>query len=637
MSLGHKIIIALSVVVLLYAAIDNVVQRAMVGSRFETLEQEAAAENVQRVARGMQHRIDDLASQCRRWAAWESLWESSGDPGGPLVGFEPVAGALERQGLDLLYVLEPKGRVIWGRIEEPTTRDPISVREFPNESLSRSHVVFRYREDPEQVAGIYRTSYGPMLIASAPIRAGSDEGEERGTLVMGRFLDRLVMQEIGAQVGADFVVWDIDDEHLPPAEESLRDVLTATSILQKPHLEEVDENVLHAYTMIPDLVGNPEILVRARVDRDVTRSGASAVNYALLSTLGTAVLIFFVLLRLLQHVVVNPLGQLAEHAMLIGQCEDTSARIGSDRDDEIGKLSREFDAMIEKLERSREQLGRASRLAGMSEIATGVIHNVGNVLNSVNVSASLVIRKAEQLSLRDLEQMHSVLQQNEQRLAEFLEEDPRGKHLLPFLEELIRELSSQRGEIIAELRGLEGGLDHIMKLVRAQQAYAGNRGVFEPTDLPLLVDEALTICQQSYKYTADVSVTREFEDLPKVPVDRNKLMEVLVNLIQNAAEAMVEAGVEEKRLTLRLNSPREGVVRLEVADNGIGISPEDQERVFQHGFTTKEKGHGFGLHSAANAATEMCSHLAVSSEGPGRGATFTLDLPMDEANLARAA
>ena len=324
----------------------------------------------------------------------------------------------------------------------------------------------------------------------------------------------------------------------------------------------------------------------------------------------------------------QPLSQLTDTAIEIGKTDDVSVRIGMERSDEIGLLSGEFDGMMAKLEKSRAELVETARLAGMSEVATGVLHNVGNVLNSVNVSTNLVASQIESLSIDDLEQMLQVLNDNEQDLAKFVTEDPRGKHFLPFLRELQQELKGQKISIREELAALIEGIHHIIDLVRSQQSYAGRAGVQEPVALSSQLDAAFSITAQSYAPEAQIEIAREFAELPKVLIDRQKLLEILVNLIQNARQSLDESGVPDKRITLRCHRAEGDRVRLEVEDNGLGIAPENLTRLFQSGFTTKADGHGFGLHISANAATEMGGRLWAESPGPGLGATFIVELPL---------
>jgi signal transduction histidine kinase len=293
--------------------------------------------------------------------------------------------------------------------------------------------------------------------------------------------------------------------------------------------------------------------------------------------------------------------------------------------------------MLGKLARSREQVIETARLAGMSEIATGVLHNVGNVLNSVNVAANLATKRTEELSIGDLEVLVGVLQDHERDLAGFVGRDPRGKHLVPFMKELAAGLGAQRRAVQDELRALSQGIEHIAELVRAQQNHAGSKGVFEKAVLSEQLEAALSICKQGLAACGEIEVEREFGELPSVRVDKHKLMEILVNVIQNAGQALAERGGGGRRITLRVSRSDERTARIEVRDNGAGIPRENLTRIFQHGFTTKKNGHGFGLHVSANAATEMGAKLHAASDGPGRGASFFLDIPIEAEAALQAA
>ena len=76
-------------------------------------------------------------------------------------------------------------------------------------------------------------------------------------------------------------------------------------------------------------------------------------------------------------------------------------------------------------------------------------------------------------------------------------------------------------------------------------------------------------------------------------------------------------------------------MKISYIDNGIGIPADNLTRIFGHGFTTRKEGHGFGLHSGALAAKELGGALTVESDGPGKGATFTLEFPIQRPKGAR--
>lgn len=637
MSLRYKIIAILSAVVLLNVIADNVSQRFMVSRRFEELEASEAEKDLQRAVEGIEEAIAVLGGTARKWARWDDTYRFVTDGNDDYRSSNLGPKALENADLHLLYICDEEGRVTWGKIEASGNREQISLRNFPGEQLDKRHALILQRDKGARdgFGGLMLTEEGPLLVASHSIRNSEGEGEPRGTLIMGRFLDEDLLTAVGDRVQVDLALWPFDAPDLPERERALLDQVTSSD---RPVQDAVDEDRLHVYTTLADMRMAPKLLLRGSVQREISKRGLESVRYALLSTVGTALLILFVLFRLLQRIVLRPLEKLTNHAEAVGKTDDTSKKVGmEDRDDEFGVLSREFDGMLEKLADSRAAHAETARLVGMSEIATGVLHNVGNVLNSVNVSANLVHKRTDGLNVGDLQKMTDILGEHADDLGRFVTEDPRGKHLLPFLTELGGALVAQKGAIVEELQTLSHGIEHIMELVRAQQSYAGKGGLFERSSLQDQVDAAVSITQQALMGREDVEIVREYDDVEPFPLDRRKVTEVLVNLIQNARQAMRDAGVKDRKLILRVTNNGPDLRRVEIRDNGSGIKPEDMAKIFNHGFTTKDDGHGFGLHSAANAATEMKGKLWAESEGPGSGATFILELPAQPEELRKAA
>jgi PAS domain S-box-containing protein len=313
---------------------------------------------------------------------------------------------------------------------------------------------------------------------------------------------------------------------------------------------------------------------------------------------------------------------LAEHVVAV-TAEGVSGFVGTITD--VTEL-KEAQAELEAL---HKQLIHASRLAGRAEIATSVLHNVGNVLNSVNVSADLATARIKNSRLLDLHRVVSLLQTNGTNLTAFFGEDERGKRLPGYLEKLARQVGVDQEQVLAELAELKNGVDHIKDIVAMQQNYARLGGVADVIDVSSLVEDSLRLNEGALTRHGIV-LRREFEDVPTIVVDKHRVLQILVNLIRNAKHACEESDCAEKIVTVRVTTNGQGV-RISVRDNGVGIAPENLTRIFSHGFTTKKQGHGFGLHSGALTARELGGELRVESGGRGRGATFTLDLPLTPA------
>jgi len=273
-----------------------------------------------------------------------------------------------------------------------------------------------------------------------------------------------------------------------------------------------------------------------------------------------------------------------------------------------------------------KELLEASRRAGMAEVATSVLHNVGNVLNSVNISCSVAAQKVRESRIGSVKKTADLLEEHATDLAAFVAGDPRGRQLPGFLQSLAGRLAEEQSEVLAELQVLGKNIDHIKQIVAMQQDHAKTACLTETVKVGDLVEDSLRMNADALM-RHEVEVIREYDEVPKITVEKHKAVQVLVNLIRNAKQACDDSGSATKKMTVRVSgSP--GSVRVSVIDNGVGIPPENLTRIFAHGFTTKPNGHGFGLHGAALAAREMGGSLTVHSDGGGAGATFTLELPV---------
>jgi signal transduction histidine kinase len=288
-----------------------------------------------------------------------------------------------------------------------------------------------------------------------------------------------------------------------------------------------------------------------------------------------------------------------------------------------------FITALEQAEAEREKLHKqlleTSRQAGMAEVASNVLHNIGNVLNSVNVSATLVADLARKSKVTQLAKAVALLDEHSADLADFITRDPKGVQMRDYLHQLSNHLAQEQQISIAELESLRKNIEHIKEIVAMQQSYAKISGLTEVVNVADLVEDSLRINEVALQ-RHKVRLVREYLDVPPITVEKHKVLQILVNLIRNAKQACNEGGCKDKQLTLHIANG-DGNIKISVADNGIGILPENLTRIFNHGFTTRKGGHGFGLHSGALAVRELGGSLTARSDGHGQGAVFTLTLP----------
>ncbi|MGD1086054.1 MAG: PAS domain-containing protein [Verrucomicrobiota bacterium] len=294
---------------------------------------------------------------------------------------------------------------------------------------------------------------------------------------------------------------------------------------------------------------------------------------------------------------------------------------------------KETEARFEQIHR---QLLDTSRMAGMAEVATSVLHNVGNVLNSVNVSSSVLADKMRQSKVANLGKSVALMRNHERDLGAFLTGDPKGRQLLGYLENLAGHMVAEQAEMLKELASLTKNIDHIKEIVAMQQSYSKVSGICEIVPPSDLVEDALRMNGAALD-RHQIELVREYSKTPPILVEKHKVLQILVNLIRNAKYACDESGRPDKRLTVRVGLDNNNHVAISIIDNGVGIPAENLARIFNHGFTTRRDGHGFGLHSGALNARELGGSLNMRSEGAGQGAEFTLELPLQPPRPAPAA
>jgi PAS domain S-box-containing protein len=294
--------------------------------------------------------------------------------------------------------------------------------------------------------------------------------------------------------------------------------------------------------------------------------------------------------------------------------------VGINRDITALKLAEQ------KIDAIHKELLEVSRQTGMAEVATGVLHNVGNVLNSVNVAAAVTAEIVHKSKATGITRLANLFAEHANDLGQFLTTDERGQKIPDYLQQLSSQVEEERARMKKELTDLLRHIDHIKTIVSTQQNYARVGGMIETVILPEVIEDALRMQGCAYERHG-IRLVRDFDPVPAITVDKHKVMQIVINLLSNAKYACDDGPGREKQVIVRLKFSGLDRVKIEVSDNGMGIKEENLLRVFSQGFTTRKMGHGFGLHSGALSAKEMGGSLTVHSDGAGKGATFTLDLP----------
>ncbi len=382
--------------------------------------------------------------------------------------------------------------------------------------------------------------------------------------------------------------------------------------------------------------------------------------------------------RQLQKSITEPILALADTAASVSERKDYSVRVTHEATGEVAVLGDQFNLMLERLEATTEQfaasqlelqehnqlleqrvaertselahevektrqayvelqdlqgqLAETARSAGMAEIANGVLHNISNVLNSVNVSAQLSAEHLRSLPVEKLDRVALLLENKKAEMGAAWTSFEGLAALPDLLLQIAGALNSKRESIHAELQHLEEHIDFVKQIVHSQQSFSIRGGMYQDVSAVEIFETAckFVICQQRHR---EIRIERQFEFVGTLRTDKGKLLQILSNYVKNGLEAVLDCASGEPKLLVAIRLLVDDIVEFSVTDNGHGIAAESLESIFRHGFTTKADGHGFGLHSAACVAKELNGSVAVYSNGPGQGARFCVRVPLMPAEV----
>jgi PAS domain S-box-containing protein len=276
-----------------------------------------------------------------------------------------------------------------------------------------------------------------------------------------------------------------------------------------------------------------------------------------------------------------------------------------------------------------KELQSSAHTAGMAEVANCVLHNIGNALNSVNITVKLLMERMAQTRVEGLKKLIELLNANKNNLSEFIRTDQTGKILPEYLSAVSNYLEDEKTYFSKELSDLNSKIEHIKSIIAMQQSISGSINITEKVDIHNLLEDALAFNNEFFEKN-EIHIRRDYAKIPPIFVDKVKTMQALINILKNASESLMESKRSDKKIIIKTRESDSNFIYVEITDNGIGIKAEDIKKVFSYGFTTKKAGHGFGLHSSALNLQQVGGSLKAYSSGVDRGATFILTLPKEE-------
>ncbi len=614
-----SLLVGLSIVlvVTMYA-----VQVLVVMPTYVDLERTGAVRDVNRCLDALERDLQSLSNSTNDWASWDDSYQYIQDHNAKYETANLVDESFSNARLNLICFVDLERRIVWGEVRDIENLAKVEVPDLFAAIRQESSPLTRHDSVDDVKSGIILTSKGPMLLASRPVITTKRKGPIRGSLLMGRFLNQSEIDNLAERTHVKLNTWTVGQPDMPV---DARRIIEAGSSSHQTHIETVDANTLRAYRVADDVYGRPALLLRVQIPREVTAQGRVSTQVAAGFSLVGGGLTLAVMWIVLQQRIVNPLHHLVAHAVQVGQSSDLKARLNLTRKDEIGTLANEFDRMVGNLAESRKKVLDSAHRSGMAEVASEVLHNVGNAVNSASCSVELLRERLDESKVAGFDRAAALLREQAPRAAEFFGTDPRGPKLVDYLVGLNEILQQEQIDHQSELARLFDTIRHIRDVIAAQQTYTGQSEFRQEVDLSVLVDEVLMLNQEQLAaYQIDIEV--DLPPLPDLQLNKSKMTQVLVNLVRNAIQAMHDQASGARRLTISARKVDESGIEIEIRDTGCGFDEEVRAKLFTHGFTTKSEGNGFGLHFCANAIQGAGGQITAESPGPGQGATFRVRL-----------
>jgi two-component system, NtrC family, sensor kinase len=607
MNIRTKMISLLALLFTVLIALEIAVQKQVLMPSFAELEREDAETSMRRIGYALDTTLDSLEVTAADWGNWADVYQFVQAPNAAFVNANITPVAMKQLKVNAMLIVDLDGGYVLSSAKSLDTGEPLDLDLAARKSLPADFPWRQNLRDGKPARGLMRTNRGVMMIAAAPVLDGSGGGQPLGMVLLGRLLTPLQVQMIGAQAQASLAMLPV--RTFTGAEE-IAETDTATQV----------------FKTFKDIYGRPLMSLRVEVPRRITERGHGAVTYASLYLIGAAVTVLLLLVVFLNRIVLRPLARVTRHAVAVGEGTDLTGRLNLPGQDEIARLAREFDRMVERVADSRRQLVDQSFQAGFAELAKGVLHNLGNAMTPLGVRVSKLGDRLRDAPADDVDLAFAELSKADQGSA-------RRADLEEFLRLACRELAASvrdaRNDIAVVQRQaiiVQTALTELMRSTR-------NAHVVESVRLPDLVAQTLEIVPDACRQRLVVDTDESLRKVGAVQVARTVLRLILQNLIINAADAVRDAGRDKGVLYFAaeiVGDANSEQLHLHCKDDGVGIAPDNLQRVFDKGFSTKsrETNYGIGLHWCANAIGALGGRIWAASEGPGLGASMHLMLPL---------
>ncbi len=614
-----------ALVVVLFAVLTAAqigVQRRILLPSFAALERQSARTDMARVIHAVHRELDLLDISALNWGNWSDTYQFMQDRNSEYVARNLYPAAISSMKIDALILIGTDGKYVFAAAYRPESNDPIDIDFVRRGELPANHPWRAALATGTSVVGLIGTNQGAMLAALSPVLDGNGRGQNRGAVLIGRLLTDAEVGRIGdqAQTKLTLTALQAAGSAMPPPLPSGAIVDGADTLVESPTLTNV-------YHTLDDVYGRPLVRLHSEVPRAISAGGRKTVAYAVLFPIAAGAIVLIVLLVELNRSILAPLGRITRHAVVIGERDDTRARLNLDRNDELGTLAREFDRMMDRLMAVRRELVDRSFESGVAEMASGTLHNIGNAMTPLAVHVAALRDRLHGAPTADVHLVGAELEQ--------AADDPaRQADLVRFLRLTSLELAEIVRDAEAEAATIARQAQAVQSVLAEQRNFMRTGALVEAVSVVELIDHSTELVPAALRRLLLVETDASVRLIGSVRLARTTLQQVFQNLIVNAAEAIRETGRDRAVLRITaeiLHDSGRDQLYLRFEDQGIGITAENLGRIFERGFSTKpsDTNSGIGLHWCANALNALGGSIRATSAGPGRGACLHVVVPVD--------
>ena len=626
MSLSRKVSLIVVLAFLLSGILSFAIQKFFIMPSFISLEKETAVQNAERVMAAIEREIGQISILITDWSHWDDthnyIQGQNPDYEADNLEFDNTLSALS---MNFLGYYDITGKAVWVRAEDLESGEQIDLGVLTGADLPVDHPLLHHKELMEDNRGIISTPQGPLLVVAGPILTSEEEGPIAGTLMMGRLLNEAAIDRIGELTRLSITVTAISQENDP-----LRGSSTHGLVNSEIEMVETRDN-WQVQTTLSDIFTNPLMGLQIDTPRDISTQGKRAVEQSLWVLVATGMLVMLILWKLLQQAILKPVEKLTDHALRIGEDDNYSKHLNLKRDDEIGVLAHAFDQMIDQLEETRKRLVDQSYHSGIAEMASGVLHNIGNAITPLNVRLATLQQELRAVPLAEMDMAVA-------ELSDASTPSERRDDLQQFV-------TLVGGEMTTLIKGSQKSLElslqqvgQVEEILTDQQRFSRSARIVEPVDMVAVIGEAEAGLVPEMKELLGIKIADSVAECGAAAGARAAILQVVTNLLINAAESIQLTDTRPGCVTVSAEKKvvqGKPMVEFCFEDNGAGIDPKHQEAMFERGFSTKTReGSGYGLHWSANTLQALGGRLSATSDGTGTGACMFILLPAAE-NLSQ--